>query len=322
MRVTNEGGRSNETIGASSARYIRLGSAGEFAKACIHSGVLGLAFPQIPHDLCEARDWDAVQRAFLSLGKSAQKATAHTNELRAFYELDETTLWITFADGRLWWAFAQLGVTWTGAEEGGLPRRRSVVGAWRSTDVADAELRIKGLSTRLTSVRGYQGTICGVREYDYLMRRINAEADPLIAEAEAMLRSTQSLATRLIQGLHEREFELLIDLILASSGWRRVSVLGESEKDVDLLVEQAATNERAFVQVKSRATAQVFDEYVTRFNTYGDVNRLIFACHSPAASLVNRARVPMPPHDIWLTETIAEKAITSGLFGWLIDRAR
>jgi len=57
----------------------------------------------------------------------------------------------------------------------------------------------------------------------------------------------------------------LVDLIFARSGWQRVSRVGEDLADVDMILEQRATGERAFVQVKSKAGQAVLDDYVDRF---------------------------------------------------------
>jgi hypothetical protein len=43
-------------------------------------------------------------------------------------------------------------------------------------------------------------------------------------------------------------------------GWGRISMLGGSMPNVDLVVAQAPTGERAFVQVTSRASQAVLDD--------------------------------------------------------------
>jgi hypothetical protein len=48
-----------------------------------------------------------------------------------------------------------------------------------------------------------------------------------------------------IQSLHWADFETLVDLAFARSGWHRSSMLGGNMKLVDLVVEQPTTDERA-----------------------------------------------------------------------------
>lgn len=182
---------------------------------------------------------------------------------------------------------------------------------------------MRDLSTRLSSVGAYRGTICAVeREAEYLLRKLNAEPDPLVCRAQNLRADLVSTARELITTLHHHDFEVLVDLIFVASGWRRIGVLGETEADVDLLVEQIATSERAFIQVKSRAGGRVLDDYVTRFHAFGGATRMFFVCHTPAADLVARVADPPDGVDIWLGNTLAEKAIRAGLFDWLVERIR
>lgn len=303
-------------------RYIKLGPGGAFARACIESGVVALAFPTIPHELCIRRDWEGVRRLFLESGKGSAKAKDHVRELRAFYELGSETLWVTFAEGLLWWAYAEAEVTWHEAAKAELPRQRKVIGQWRSTNAKGQPLKVSGLSTRLTRVSAYRSTVCSIEDRDYLAAKLNAQEIPLVAEAMAARDAQTAIAIKLIQRLHEKDFELLVDLIFAQSGWRRVSVLGETEKDVDLLVEQIATGERAFVQVKSSATPAVLDDYIDRFRAYPGVDRMVFACHSPSTALTAHKATPPAGADLWFAETLAHKAVRAGLFDWLIERVR
>ncbi|MFZ2029684.1 MAG: restriction endonuclease [Vitreimonas sp.] len=314
--------RLHDPIKPSAVRYIKLGPGGVFATPCIDAGVVALAFDAIPHDLCVASDWDRVRQLFLDDGKGSARANDHVRELRAFYELGPETLWITFAEGLLWWTFAEAEVVWDDAAKGRLPRRRKTIGGWRSTNTSGEALRASGLSTRLTRVSAYRSTICSVEDVDYLIAKLSSQEIPLISEAVAARDALTEIAVKLIQRLHEKEFELLVDLIFANSGWRRVSVLGETEKDVDLLVEQIATNERAFVQVKSSATPAVLDDYIERFRAYPGVDRMVFACHSPSPALIARAAAATERVDLWLADTLAQKAVRAGLFDWLIEQAR
>ena len=79
--------------------------------------------------------------------------------------LGPNDLWITFARGHLWWAFAKPGVHLTGGDvkkEG--EGYRIVIDRWRNIDVIGRPLTMDSLSTRLTQLAGYRGTICNVRE--------------------------------------------------------------------------------------------------------------------------------------------------------------
>lgn len=305
-------------INPSSIRYIKLGTGNRLARECIEQGIIRLGFDGVPHDLCMTADWDGVHQTLRRLGKAQGAATNQAQQIQDFYILDADTLWITFWEGKLWWTFAEAGVLPYDSHE--YRRHRRTRSPWRCTDVNGETLALRNFSTKLTQTAGFRGTLCNVRERDYLLRRINGEEEPRVLEALALQSQLIDMAERLIADLHWRDFEVLVDRIFADSGWRRVGVLGETQADVDLIVEQTATGERAFVQVKSQATPAVFHDYVDRFREYGDCSRMFFICHSPKGRLHEQA---CPPDvEMWLANIIARKAIRAGQYDWLVQRVR
>jgi Holliday junction resolvase-like predicted endonuclease len=75
-------------------------------------------------------------------------------------------------------------------------------------------------------------------------------------------------------GLRWKDFEQLVEHILDRTGWKRISTLGGNREGIDIEVENLTAEEIAFVQVKSRATQAVLDEYVRRsMSTLGDLTR-------------------------------------------------
>jgi hypothetical protein len=301
------------------ARYIKLGTGNRFAKECIEQGVIRLGFDGVPHELCMAGDWSGAHQALRKLGKSQGAATNQAQQIEDFYTLGADALWITFWEGKLWWTFAELGVL-QNVEHSYLTRYRRTAIPWRCADVNGNDLGVRDLSTRLTQLAAFRGTLCNVRERDYLLRRINGETEPLADEALALQTQLIDIAERLVAALHWRDFEILVDRIFADSGWRRVGVLGETQADADLFVEQIATGERAFVQVKSRATPAMLHDYIDRFREYGDCSRMFFICHSPSSKL--RQQVSLPDVEIWFAHIVARKAVRAGLFEWLVQRVR
>lgn len=305
-------------INASAIRYIKLGTGNRLAKECIEQGIIRLGFDSVPHDLCLAGDWEGVHETLRRHGKAQGAATNQAQQIQDFYTLDADALWITFWEGKLWWAFAEAGVLPYDSHE--YRRHRRTPSPWRCTDVNGETLALRNFSTKLTQTAGFRGTLCNVRERDYLLRRINGEEEPRVIEALALQNQLIDMAERLIADLHWRDFEILVDRIFADSGWRRVGVLGETQADVDLVVEQTATGERAFVQVKSKATPAILEDYADRFREYGDCNRMFFICHSPTGKL--RRHACPPDVEMWFAETVARKAVRSGQYDWLVQRVR
>lgn len=306
-----------QRIAPTEIRYIKLGAGGLFAPACLERGEIHLSYREVPHDLCLARQWDCVVDWFVQDGRKIGKARDATRELRDFYTLGTDCLWITFADGYLWWAFSKPAVVWRGADNALLgARSRPTIGPWRNTSLAGRPLRTQSLTSKLTQVSNYRQTICRVAHDAYLIRKINDVSEPIVGEAENAKKVLIDVAARMIAELHWADFEVLADLILARSGWQRVSVLGETMADIDLVIEQPTLGERATVQVKSRASQSILQNHIRHFQRSGE-KRTFFICHSPDGALSTEH---VPGVHLWTGDDLASVAVKSGLFEWLIDR--
>lgn len=307
-----------EEIRTAPVRYIKLGTGGAFARAALERGEIYLDHREVPHELAMRADRDAIIAHYISLGRPPGKAKDFSREVMDFHTLPEETIWITFGGGCLWWARAKLPVEWIGPSEGRGTRLRQVLEPWRNTDLNGAILLKDNLSTRLTKVAGYRQTLCAIEAEGYLRQRLIGEQDPMVADALEARAAMLRIITALIAGLHETDFETLVDVLLARGGWHRVSTLGGTMKDADLLVEHPVSGERVLVQVKSRASQRVLDDYIERFDANPGLARLIFACHSPTGKLQAPGR---PEVAIWSGEALADASLRSGLLDWLIARA-
>lgn len=305
------------TFAPKTVRYIKLGRGGSWADVSLQRGELHFGHGKIPHELCTKGRWDEVKQLFATGGKTASKASDLTRELREFYTLGSDCLWITFAQGHLWWTFAEPEVRWLGKGDGHGERVRRCIGPWRNIDRKGRPIRVADLSSTLTQLQAYQQTLCKVRSEDYLIRRIEGLDNPAVAAAQAARSAVIDAAKALIAGLHWADFETLVDLIFARSGWQRVSRLGGTQADVDLLLRDQATGETAFVQVKSKARQKVLDDYVERFEASG-CDRLFFVCHTTSGALSAADR----RIHIWAHDELAERAVRAGLLDWLIEHGQ
>src|SRR5258708_3593570 len=113
-------------------------------------------------------------------------------------------------------------------------------------------------------------------------------------------------------------FEVLVDLILSRTGWARLARLGGVTEGIDIEVENVASDEIAFVQVKSTATQAVLDDYLSRFNARRErYNRMIFAVHTPKGALTLPSGQPI---SIWTGQDIAHRVVKLGLGDWVATR--
>jgi hypothetical protein len=299
-------------------RFIRLGTADSWAARCFAAGEVHYGTNEAPQALARSGDIAALAAWYVETKGVAQaKATEWARSLVAFLTLPNTTLWVTFHEGRLWWTRAELPAIYRG--EAGSPgawMRRSI-GGWSCEDRSGRIIAKDDLSSMLTRVTGYQGTLCTIHAADYLWRVLQGTPDPLLDRAAEVQATMTSVMGEMLRRLHQDDLETLADLLLGRSGWSRVSVLGGNAKGRDLVVEQAVTGERAMVEVKSRATQKVFDDYVARFDADDRLNRLFFVTHSPLGTLSAKAR-----KDVVLLagETLAKAAVAAGLFDWVMRR--
>lgn len=307
-----------QAIQPTDVRYLKLGPGDRWLPSCRDHQRLELGHSDAPHELAATNDWDAVTRHFISLGRSPAKAKDFVREVRDFYTLGPDCLWITFAEGALWWALSAPEVIWLGGD-GSIHgvRARPTLGPWRNTAITGEILTHGGLSSRLTQVAGYRQTLCRVGAAEYAVRRINGIEDPTVAKALAVHEALLAVAEELIAQLHWSDFELLVDLIFTRNGWRRLSTVGGSQKDIDLAIEQPTTGERAFVQVKSKATAVVLNDYIARFEADPGYQRMFFICHSPTGMLESPENAAI---HVWAGPRLARMTVQAGLFDWLIER--
>jgi hypothetical protein len=303
--------------------YIKLGRGGEREKECIDDGTLQIGFREVPHELyleCLAsKKWDKVQKAWQKAGKSPGVATNYTNQIRRFYEADKDVLWVTFWKGALWRCFAKPGVD----QMDNKTKTRHTVSGWTCEDINGQPLLMSRLSGKLLAMQGFKGTICTVKETEYLLNKINGIEPTEIKEANAALLKLEQKVEAVIRSLTWQDFELLIDLIFRQAGWQRVSVLGGTMKSLDLDLIAPITNERYGVQVKSEANLSDFNKYKTeRLNDMQGFTQFYFAVHSPASNLSGAPDAESDDVKLLLPANIARLAVQYGLAQWVIDKAR
>ncbi|MGQ0589110.1 MAG: restriction endonuclease [Sphingosinicella sp.] len=301
-------------------RYIKLGAGGRWENVALEEGTLEWGDKADPHEEALRGDWEAVRKAYIEQGRLAGTATGYVNEARAVYDGDPDALWITFARGRMWWAFAGPEVRWTGGDGTKRGTRHRIArGGWSGRDLNGVPLDLHRLSTRLTKLAAYRRTICRLTsdQERLCLAYINAEPD---ADRAAVLAAQAALEAKLlvlIQRLSWADFEELVDLILARSGWTRVSALGGHQKDVDLVVEQPLTGERMAVQVKSEVSQKIVEDCAARLAFHADGGRAMLVYHGASATV----RTPPNGLELMAGDAVARHAARAGLTAWILDRS-
>lgn len=114
--------------------------------------------------------------------------------------------------------------------------------------------------------------------------------------------------------LGPQDFELLVDLVFSTSGWRRLGVVGKTEKTLDIDLMLPSTGERAFVQVKSMTSQAELDDYIHRLEDFGPYDRMFYVYHSGNVESASTRVTVIGP------EKLAELVIDAGLTQWLINK--
>ena len=297
-------------------RFIKLGDRGSWERRCIEENqTIRLGYESPHHQDSLNGDWNTVHKFWLKFRKDKGAATRDVNQIRDFYELAESDIWITFYKRKLFWCHAHREVI--ELEDGS--RIRKVIGAWSCTDKKGNALSIENIDGRITKVQGFRGTICGVGLPDYLLRKINGEVQPDVESANRALAELTNCVEELIKGLWWKDFELLIDLIFSQSGWQRISVLGKTEKDIDLDVFSPVTQKRAFVQIKSATNANEIQTYCKTFNQHIQYDEMYFVFHTFSGDFENLA-IQDPRISVWDISRVADLVINAGLIGWLLAK--
>lgn len=305
-----------QPVAPRAVRYVKLGEGGAWEKDCLARGVLRMGFGSDLDQgfaLCQAKDWAGFAAMWRAQGRNPSVATRFANETRLFAEDDGSTLWITFSEQRLFWAMLEPEGRMTRMYDGD-STYRPVVGGWRDHDIHGKRLIKGNLAGDLVSLAAYRGTSCGVPRHDYVVRKINGLRADEVEAAENALARMQETTLAVIRSLQPNDFELLVDLIFTQSGWRRVGILGGTQKTLDLDIVLPSTGERAMVQVKSATTSDELAEYISKLDPNGPHKRLFYVFHSGEAQTADARVSVLGP------ERIARMTLDAGLMRWVMDK--
>ncbi len=262
-------------------------------------------------------DWDALKEKYLYEYKNKGTATSDINALKNFVESTPDTIWVTFHGCQLWWC--QLGKE--GILEDKTSRYRLLLDKWYNHDINNHLLIANQIPGNLSKVQGFRGTICEITEIEALKRLINDQPSDAF---KAIHHAKSKLVTEVEKGLeqlHWKDFETLVDLLFRNAGWRRVSLLGETMKFVDMELVEPITGDRYQVQVKSVATANEFEEYFRNFS-HGIYRKLYFVVHSPDKKLAELKSDKYPNTELILPERLAKMIVEFGLTDWLLTKIK
>jgi hypothetical protein len=307
----------NSEVTSSRTFFIRLGKGSSFFNDCIRNNWVMLDYHDVDHQLCLSGDWEGVGKHYVDKKKTTKTvSTNHIKQLQYFYGAPDDTMWVTFHDNKMWWCKTSGRIE----QKSGNLKTRSCSDGWSDCDIKGDKLLMSKINGRITAKRGFLGTIC---EYDkddkdYIIRKINVKRTAVNNYADDCYQKLEKALTPLIQSLTWSDFELLVDLILRHVGWERVSKVGGTQKTLDIDLVDPLTGDRAWVQVKSKATKKSYEEYKDELPDNG---KLFFFAHSPAKNLIKHKKETANTNaNLLFAEEIAKLAMSAGLANWIITR--
>jgi hypothetical protein len=308
-----------DTINFTKAYYIKLGKGGIWEESSINEDKARIGWKTWQLSDINEGDWEALKKKYRKESKTKGAATADLNALKNFAKSTSDDIWITFHSSRLWWC--HLGET--DIQEDDISKYRQLSGKWQFKDTSGNSLLANQIPGTIGKVQGFRGTICTLSkdEVEALKRLLNdvpSEAHKTISQIKA------NLVTEVAKGmepLHWKDFETLVDLVFRNAGWRRVSLLGEEMKYVDMELQAPITGDMYQVQVKSTATLIEYEEYAQQF-LHGSFKKLYFVVHSPEKNLAAYVNDKYKDVELILPNRLAEMVVDLGLTDWLLKKIK
>jgi hypothetical protein len=153
-----------------------------------------------------------------------------------------------------------------------------------------------------------------VRDGEYVLRRILGKKSPEVDRALVAITNLQSSVLDMIRLLGPKDFEILVDLVFSTSGWRRLGPVGKTQKTLDLDLTLPSTGERAFMQIKSKATDADLSDYMQRLDELGQYNRMFFVYHTGNVHTDSENVIVIGP------EKLSKLIVDAGLASWLVQK--
>ena len=308
-----------DKITATKANYIKLGEKGGYEHFCFEKSVLALGFHEVPHS--DAFDPQSTHETYKALGRAKKTCTSFMNQVAAFYTADEETLWFTFAHGKLYWCFVggPVHVITNDPSSSGPSRYRKTLDGWHDCDINGAPLLMHELNGNLTRSTGFRGTNFTLDDErkEYLLCRINGRELPEITRARESRHAVLGSIEDMMRFLNPYDFELLVELVFAQSGWQRISSSGGTQKTIDLELYLPSTYDYAFVQVKSETNQRQLEAYEAEIGARAD-RFMFYVYHTVKKPL----KASHPKTRLIDSQQLADMVLNAGLFDWLLKKAR
>jgi hypothetical protein len=297
------------------AFFIKLGRAGQWEKDSIENGLIRVGWQHVPLAEINSKNWEIVQTLILNKMPDRGAAKRDLNALRQLTTSTENDVWITFHAACLFWCRVAPALI----EEDAVSKFRRTLDGWNNRDLEGNQLQSGSIPGVISQLQGFRGTVCKVSQVNRLRDLLNGKASTAHQAVSHARTALIHEVRNALDGLHWKDFEILVDLLFRQAGWRRLGVLGETMKFADIELEEPVNHERYQVQIKARADLSDFQNYASQFADKG-FRKLFFVVHSPSASLA--AACGTDRVELVLPGRLAEMVVDAGLVSWLLTKIK
>lgn len=305
-------------ISFSKGLFIKLGVNGEWENSSLSENKIRIGWSNLTLEQLNRNNSEELHIENAKSISNKGAATRDTNALINILNADESTVFITFAKGCLYWT------TKNGRElvkEDSISKYITCDG-WSSNhageDTSIVGLRISDIPGEISKIQRFSGTCCEISEINILNNIINnipcEEGVDLRIGKEVIINSIE----KSLKHLHWKDFELLIGLIFQKSGWDRVSALGENAQGIDIELLDRINNERYAVQIKVKSGISDVVLFRDNFRNCGYRKRIFISIINDYASIDLSSRDE--DLNLWGARDIAELVVKFGLVDWLINK--
>ena len=302
------------SIKIKNAYFVKLGSQGKWESSSIKENIIRIGWANQSTEDINSENWSKIEKQLKEEIENKGAATRDLNALKKIAYSTPDDIWITFYASQMWWCRVDNNQFFSDD----ISKYRKLSKNWSPLDINGNKLLVSTMSGKLSKIQGFRGTICDVKETEYLTRLLNDEPSAEYIALEETRKKLILLASNAIQTLHWSDFEALVDIIFTRAGWQRISHVGKVQTFIDLEYREPITNELYQVQVKSSSNLAEFLEYAKTFNL-SRFKKLYFVVHSPEKQLLEHQN-KRKDIELILTKRLGEMAVDYGLLGWLMEK--
>ena len=265
-------------------KFIRLGRTSRNASYCIKESKIMFGFGTATNIEFwnTLKDGNIPNQEIKAQISSGEKSSVAFRQVKAFFEDEGDTLWVTSLNRSLYFGFSDGGNAEV-AQNGEV--QKSMKFGWVHKDRKGKVLEVSSLNGGITKTLSYQSTMCNFSPTyaELLVNRILCAPSAARSATENAYNCLTDELEGLIRTFKPRDFELLIELIISRAGLKRIGVAGKQEETVDLELCHPITNERLVVQVKSETSQNELEEYIRNYKGINDNVqgcKMIYAYHT------------------------------------------